>query len=66
MAALLLQAISAPSVETARFPAPEARQGVAASGRFVYAIDNSTIGKYDLATESAWNAGGAIHGGSSI
>jgi hypothetical protein len=50
LAALLLQAIGPPAVETARFPAPEARQGVAASGRFVYAIDDSAIGKYDPAT----------------
>ena len=50
LAALLLQAIGAPSIEMARFPAPEAQQGVAASGSFVYAIDNSAIGKYDPAT----------------
>jgi hypothetical protein len=42
--------MGAPAVETARVHAPEARQGVAAAGRFVYAIDNSAIGKYDLAT----------------
>lgn len=29
-----------------RFAAPEARQGVASSGEAIYAIDNSTIGKY--------------------
>jgi hypothetical protein len=50
LAALLLQAISAPSVEMARFTAPEAHQGVTAGGRFVYAIDNSTIAKYNPAT----------------
>lgn len=50
LAALLLQAIGAPAVETSRLHAPEARQGVAAAGRFVYAIDNSAIGKYDVAT----------------
>ena len=50
LAALLLQAIGAPAVETARFNAPEARQGVAAGGGFVYAIDDSGIAKYDPAT----------------
>ena len=50
MAVFLLQAIGAPPVETARFPAPEARQGVTAGNRFVYAIDNRTIAKYDPAT----------------
>jgi hypothetical protein len=50
MAVFLLQAIGAPPVETARFPAPEARQGVAAGSRFVYAIDNNTIAKYDPTT----------------
>ena len=50
MAVFLLQAIGAPAVETARFPAPEARQGVTAGSRFVYAIDNNTIAKYDPAT----------------
>jgi hypothetical protein len=50
MAAFLLQAIGAAPVETARFPAPEARQGVTAGSRFVYAIDNNTIAKYDSAT----------------
>ena len=51
MAAILLQAIGgALPVEVARFPAPEAIQGVTAGGHFVYAIDNSAIGKYDPAT----------------
>src|SRR5215210_1348672 len=50
MAMVLLQAISAPPVETARFPAPEARQGVTAGSSFVYAIDNSIIAKYDPET----------------
>jgi hypothetical protein len=30
--------------------APEARQGVASDGSHIYAIDNSTIGKYDIAS----------------
>ncbi|BEV10352.1 hypothetical protein ATDW_08480 [Asticcacaulis sp. DW145] len=29
------------------YPAPEARQGVAVDGRYVYAVVNSIIGKYD-------------------
>jgi hypothetical protein len=50
VAVFLLQAISAPAVETARFPAPEARQGVTAGSRFVYAIDNNRIANYDPGT----------------
>lgn len=45
---------SAPPVwqfqETHRFPAPEARQGVAADATHFYAIDNQAIGKYRLDT----------------
>ncbi len=37
-------------METARFPAPEANQGVAVDGKHFYAIDNTTIGKYDKST----------------
>lgn len=33
-----------------RYPAAEARQGVAVDGRHIYAVDNSTIGKYDKKT----------------
>lgn len=33
-----------------RMAAPEANQGVASDGRFVYAIDNARIGKYRIAT----------------
>lgn len=33
-----------------RIPAPEARQGAASDGRFVYAIDSRRIGKYAIAT----------------
>lgn len=33
-----------------RIPAPEARQGAASDGRFVFAIDNYRIGKYSIAT----------------
>lgn len=50
LAAILLQAIGPSAVETVSFPAPEARQGVAAGGSFIYAIDNKAIGKYDTAT----------------
>jgi hypothetical protein len=50
VAVFLLQAMSAPAVETVRFPAPEARQGVTAGSRFVYVIDNDRIAKYDPTT----------------
>lgn len=43
---LLLGAATAP--ELRRIPAEEARQGVASDGRYVYAIDNSRIGKYRI------------------
>ena len=33
-----------------RIPAPEARQGVASDGRYVYAIDSSRMGKYAIAS----------------
>jgi len=36
--------------ELRRFPAPEARQGVASDGEFLYVITNRTIGKYRAAT----------------
>jgi hypothetical protein len=41
-----------------RISAPEARQGVASDGGFVYAIDNHQIGKYAIATGrrvASWN-----------
>lgn len=47
LALLLAQLVTAPAAESARFAAPEARQGVAAGGRHVYAVDNSRIAKYD-------------------
>lgn len=31
-----------------QIPAAEARQGVASDGRYIYAVDNSTIGKYEI------------------
>lgn len=34
------------------YPAPEADQGVAVDARFFYPVDNSVVGKYDLATGS--------------
>src|SRR5687767_2270660 len=34
------------ATEIHRFAAPEARQGIAADERFLYAIDNRAIGKY--------------------
>lgn len=39
-----------PAPVAIRFEAPEARQGAASDGRFVYAIDNDRIGKYRIAT----------------
>lgn len=39
-----------PAAELRRLGAEEARQGVAADSRFVYAISNSVIGKYDRRT----------------
>lgn len=38
-----------PAPALKRIPAEEARQGVASDGRYVYAIDNSRIGKYRIA-----------------
>lgn len=40
----------APAQTLSRLPAPEANQGVAVDGAFVYAVGNSEIGKYDRAT----------------
>jgi hypothetical protein len=39
-----------------RYPAPEAKQGVAVDGRFFYAIDDAAIGKYER--ETGRRAGG--------
>lgn len=39
-----------PAKVISRFPAPEADQGVAVDARFIYAVDNSRIAKYDRAT----------------
>lgn len=38
--------------EVARFSAEEARQGVVADGKYVYALSNAEIGKYDRATHT--------------
>jgi hypothetical protein len=51
--------------EQRRFPAPEAGQGVAADGAFLYAINNHTLAKYEKASGkrvALWEggAGGAI------
>lgn len=49
-AAAVLLAAAAPAMPVERsIPAEEARQGAASDGRFVYAIDNSRIGKYRIA-----------------
>jgi outer membrane protein assembly factor BamB len=42
------QTLAAPVIK--RIPAEEANQGVASDGAYVYAIDNSRIGKYAIAT----------------
>jgi len=49
---LLIAALvaAAPPVAERRIPAPEARQGVASDGSYVYAIDSDRIGKYAIAT----------------
>jgi len=41
---------TAPSEEVRRYPAPEARQGVAVDARHFYAVDDSRIAKYDKAS----------------
>lgn len=38
------------AAELRRYPAPEAKQGVAVDGRFLYVVDDSQIGKYDKAS----------------
>lgn len=48
--ALLAFAVLAQAQTLSRLPAPEANQGVAVDGAFVYAVGNSEIGKYDRAT----------------
>lgn len=54
VALLLSLAASAAAAQTAevvrRYPAPEARQGVAVDARHLYAVDNSVIAKYDKQT----------------
>jgi hypothetical protein len=47
--ALLLTAAAEPAPVVRRIAAEEARQGVAADARHVYAVDNSRIGKYRIA-----------------
>ena len=47
---LAISAAPAWASEPLRIPAPEARQGAASDGTFVYAIDNDRIGKYRIAT----------------
>jgi len=46
----LVAAAPLKAIEVARMPAEEARQGVVADARFVYAVSNSEIGKYDRRT----------------
>lgn len=47
IALMLAPAALPPAREEMRLPAEEARQGVSADARFVYAISNAQIGKYD-------------------
>jgi hypothetical protein len=58
-ALLLLAAVDLPAAEVIRrYPAEEARQGVAADAQHLYAVNNSEIGKYDKATGAkvgAWS-----------
>ncbi len=42
-------ASAAPAAEVRRIPAAEARQGVASDGTYIYAVDDSRIGKYRIA-----------------
>lgn len=45
------EAPASPSAaELRRYPAPEAKQGVAVDARFIYVVDDSQIGKYDKAS----------------
>ena len=50
MPSLSLAALALAATVTMRLPAPEANQGVAVDARAVYAVDNTTIAKYDRAT----------------
>lgn len=50
LGALLILAAGLAATEVARLPAEEARQGVVADGRHVYAISNAEIGRYDRAS----------------
>lgn len=49
-AAIALQPAAPSAVELRRYSAPEANQGVAVDAHHVYAVDDSSIGKYDKAT----------------
>jgi len=50
LAVLLLVATLPPAPEIRRLPAEEANQGVATDARYIYAITNDAIGKYDRST----------------
>lgn len=63
VSAAALAAPAAPPEIVARFPAEEARQGVAADGEHVYVNANSAIGKYDKRTGervAAWQGDPAL------
>ena len=56
--------IRAAAREVARFPAEEAKQGVAVDARYFYAMGNDRIGKYDKATGrrvAHWEGGAALY-----
>lgn len=60
------ESVPAPAVAPVvlRIPAEEARQGAASDGRYVYAIDNDRIGKYEIATGkrvAQWKGDRAIY-----
>ena len=59
--AVALSACHAPPLAERRISAPEARQGAASDGSFVYAIDNHRIGKYAISRPPRrrveWDAG---------
>ena len=62
IAPLLLVLLGA-ATEERRIPAEEARQGVASDGTYLYAIDNSRIGKYrasDGQRLAQWQGDGAV------
>lgn len=59
----VISSLSGQASEVSRFPAAEARQGIAADSRFIYVNENSAIGKYEKATGrkvAAWKGDDAL------